>query len=183
MEQRPVYAPYPNSQNVPPSGNPYMDYLAQQHDQAMRRYQQQIQAYQQYQQPQGQMPQQPYQNPQQNIQQATNQQSFGGLYGRIVNTPNEIGVGEVLMDGNRYFFPSVDGSCIHVKHWTNTGDLKTQVYIPYVEPTPEASNESANDPFMQINARLDSIEQAIMGLSGDKPVATANRAKKGAPAE
>ena len=82
------------------------------------------------------------------------------IYGRMVNTAEEITPQEVPMDGTVSLFPKNDYSCIYAKMWNTDGTIRTVTFIPEMgEQAPQENPIIAE--FNKINERLDKIERNL----------------------
>lgn len=92
------------------------------------------------------------------------------LYGRVVNSPNDITPNEVPMDGSVSLFPSSDYSCILAKTWNKDGTIQTVKFIPEVNPDQvtldQASQENTMDTILK---KLDAIEKKLNYRPKNKP--------------
>lgn len=118
--------------------------------------------YQPYGQPQ--MPTAPYmdrlsqlQAMQQNLQ-ASPQQQFTSLNGRVVDNLDNIMASDVPMDGSFALFPRRDMSEVYIKYWTNEGKIATVVFKPISEP--QGNNLS---PDVQ-SFKFDEISSVLGGI-------------------
>lgn len=83
------------------------------------------------------------------------------LFGRFVNSIDEITLNEVPMDGSIAVFPQNDYSCIYLRTWSNQGELKTLKFIP--EVVNENQNKIDKETEMQtaILQKLDNLENLL----------------------
>lgn len=92
------------------------------------------------------------------------------LYGRVVNSPNDITPNEVPMDGSVSLFPSSDYSCILAKTWNRDGTIQTVKFVPEVNPDQvtldQASQENTMDTILK---KLDAIEKKLNYRPKNKP--------------
>lgn len=78
------------------------------------------------------------------------------LYGRFVNSIEEITPNEVPMDGSISIFPRNDYAEIYVKTWDTNGTIKTFTFVP--QQTIEEKELNINDIVLE---RLDNIEKLL----------------------
>lgn len=83
------------------------------------------------------------------------------LHGRTVSQLNDVTPQDVPMDGSMAFFPLSDGTAVFGKRYNSDGTITTVRYAP--EPTKQPQEEPDFNKY--IIDRLDSIEEAIEGIS------------------
>ena len=109
-------------------------------------------SYPQYQQPQQMQPQ---------IQQHIMPQQVG-LYGRMVNSVEEVTANDVPMNAPFAIFPKADGSEVYIKSWGANGLIQTVTYKPQLDgKQTELPKEDTATLFAPIMERLDQIEAKI----------------------
>lgn len=96
------------------------------------------------------------------------QQCPNMIYGRSVNSADEITPQEVPMDGSVSLFPQQDYSCIYAKTWTKDGTIATVKFVP---EQPQAAPQKS-----PIEERLDRIDQRFDRL--EKMLSNRNKPKK-----
>lgn len=113
------------------------------------------------------------QNYQQNLQQPVQQMQMPvGINGKIVPSIENVTANDVPMDGSIAVFPKQDMSEIYIKFWENNGTIRTIVFKPVLENTPNnlpqadektilSLSESVTGAFME---RFDSLERQINEL-------------------
>lgn len=82
------------------------------------------------------------------------------LLGRMVSSPDEIGVQEIPTDGSVGWFPFADGSKVYAKRMLPNGTVSTTVYA--AESVPETV-----DPVTMMMGKLDEI-LALVGRGSDE---------------
>lgn len=87
------------------------------------------------------------------------QRPINNLYGRVINTLEEVKPQEVPMDGSIGIFPTGDYSKIYTKYWDANGRICTEVY-ERKSGTLETDPFPANS-FATIMERLNNIEQML----------------------
>ena len=96
--------------------------------------------------------------------QAMPQQQPMLLYGKYVEGLDVVKTIDTPTDGNKYFYPTVDGKTIYAKQWLPNGTAPLTRYdIVVDEPQSTTNNNKVdiNTLMEQINARFDRIEKAI----------------------
>lgn len=81
------------------------------------------------------------------------------LYGRVVNTSDEITPNDIPTNGTIGLFPQSDYSCIFAKQWNNDGRITTIKFVP--EAVSEDVETSQTD-ISEILERLDNIETLLV---------------------
>lgn len=115
------------------------------------------QRYNQYSYPQYQQPQQMQQ---QFPQQIMPQQA--GLFGRMVNSVEEVTANDVPMNAPFAIFPKADGSEVYIKSWGANGLIQTVTYKPQLDGKQnELPKEDTATLIAPIMERLDQIEAKI----------------------
>lgn len=79
-----------------------------------------------------------------------------GINGKIVNDFNEITIKDIPTDCSPAFFIKSDYSEIQSRRWSDTGNV-----IPMTYKAIDTSENVQNDPFSQLNERLDEIVALI----------------------
>lgn len=110
-----------------------------------------------------------------------------GLNGRIVQNAEMITVNDIPMDCTAAVFPKQDMSEIYVKYWDNTGLIRTIVFKPVLENSPNNLSETGEKMFLSLSEdfktafmeRFDSLENRLNELM-IKPMnkTPASKAKK-----
>lgn len=105
-----------------------------------------------------------YQQPQQ-IQQQFPQQIMpqqAGLFGRMVNSVEEVTANDVPMNAPFAIFPKADGSEVYIKSWGANGLIQTVTYKPQIDGKQnELPKEDTATLIAPIMERLDQIEAKI----------------------
>lgn len=114
----------------------------------------------------------PYNPPTQPMQQPVSSYQSTQQLARVVPDFNNITVGDIPTNGTPAFFIKGDYSEIQSRRWTEDGRITAETYRL---AAPEAQ-EVKPDPFAEIMARLDAIEDKL-------PAKAAPRAKKEAVIE
>lgn len=87
------------------------------------------------------------------------------LYGKYVEGLDVVKAIDTPTDGNKYFYPTVDGKTIYAKQWLPNGTAPLTRYeiVADEQQKPQATNTSMdiNVLIEQINSRFDRIEKAI----------------------
>lgn len=90
--------------------------------------------------------------------------------GRMVDSLEEIMVGEVPQDGSLGLFPQKDGSKIYAKMWTSDGKIRTMTFVPSEQDDSVPSKESVqqdsanNDSMEKFMAKVDQRFDDLMDL-------------------
>lgn len=127
---------------------------------------------------------------QQYLNNAPNQQMQPGssgrptfLYGKVVNSEDDIRVSDVPMDGSVGLFPTSDWSCIITKAWSNDGQIRVMRYVaeelreppkpePVPVPAPQPQPQQPVQPQLtveQVGQMIDTkIGQLITALMGNQ---------------
>lgn len=89
----------------------------------------------------------------------------GLLNGRFIQKPEDIKPNEISMDGSLSLFPQEDMSCIYVKTWDTSGQIRTIKFVKeeMLDKPEEETQESS------ILKRLDRIENLLMNGQFHKP--------------
>lgn len=80
------------------------------------------------------------------------------IYGKRVNTENDIAPNEVPMDGSIALFLANDLTCIFAKAWNSQGGIDTVRFVPE-KPIQQPATD--NNFQQEIFARLDRIEKEV----------------------
>nr|DAP73899.1 MAG TPA: hypothetical protein [Caudoviricetes sp.] len=132
-----------------------------------------------------QMPQyQPIQPMQQPVQTPV-QQAPAGMVGRVVGSANEITANDVPMNGSFAFFPRQDMAEIYAKSWNADGTIRTIVFKPVLEDTPDNSAHEQVKPEYDLPAetktafmnRFDKLEKTVDKLA--QKISAPSRKKEG----
>lgn len=99
--------------------------------------------------------------PVQQTQYNPNMQRPNMIYGRSVNSAEEITPQEVPMDGSVSLFPKTDYSCIYAKMWNTDGTIRTVTFVPELPQDGQAQVNPVMQAFDNINERLDKIEKSL----------------------
>lgn len=94
------------------------------------------------------------------------------VFGRWVDSFDEIKPQEVQMDGNLYLFPQSDRQCIYARFWDNNGNLQTYRFFPEKIEPPQQSIQShpseLSDQMDKVGnsifARIDELEKNLNEL-------------------
>lgn len=95
------------------------------------------------------------QNQPQNANQGSYQQTY--LPGRLVNSPDEIGVIEVPMNAAMSVFPKPDRTEIYVKYWTEQG-VQTETFVRK-DPEQPKINASESDILNALNSIMERVSR------------------------
>lgn len=90
----------------------------------------------------------------QNMQQ---QQMQYGMFGKMIQSQNDIMPGDIPMNGMPCFFPMQDRSAIYMKAWNADGTISTIKFLP--------EQSAPNEP-----TQLDRIESMLSSFIGSKEV-------------
>lgn len=80
------------------------------------------------------------------------------IFGRVINSENDITPNEVPMDGSVSLFPMADYSKIFAKQWNPDGTIKTTVFVIDAQPDSATQSQSFED---EMRDRLDHLESLI----------------------
>lgn len=108
------------------------------------------------------------------------QQRISAIPGRMVQAENNIRPNDVPMDGSVALFPLQDMSCIYGKAWNTDGQIITVRYVPDQPQQPAQAEGAKEDPFAQVNSRLDGIEATLQKLLNPESTETVAEKKGGA---
>lgn len=105
------------------------------------------------------------QTPLENIMRSFGQapaQPTGMILGRMINSIDEVFPNEVQMDGNIYFFPMRDYSCVYAKVWTKDATLKEFKFIPEKPVLPQVQTAAIPEDFRNdVMTKLERIESIL----------------------
>lgn len=86
--------------------------------------------------------------------------------GRLVNSLDDVVPGEVPMNGNPTYFPTVDGEMVHVLRWTREGKIEPTTYIRQKATSDKMLTVIPNEEaFQTIMNRLDEMQKEIKRIS------------------
>lgn len=101
------------------------------------------------------------------------------LYGKVVNSEDDIRVSDVPMDGSVGLFPTSDWSCIITKAWSNDGQIRVMRYVaeelreppkpdPVIVPAPQPQQPvqpqlTAEQVSQMIDTKIGQLITALMG--------------------
>lgn len=118
---------------------------------------------------------------------APQQQRNIPVFGRWVDSFDEIKPQEVQMDGNLYLFPQSDRECIYARFWDNNGNLQTYRFLPEkinppqqsIQPQSSELGERMDKVGNSIFARIDELERNLNELvqSLNQPVKPSPKTK------
>lgn len=119
---------------------------------------------------------------------APQQQRVVPVFGRWVDSFDEIKPQEVQMDGNLYLFPQSDRQCIYARFWDNNGNLQTYRFLPEkieppqqsIQPHPSELSDQMDKVGNSIFARIDELERNLNELvqSLNQPAKSTPKAAK-----
>lgn len=99
------------------------------------------------------------------------QQPMATIYGKVIQTVDQISPSEIPMDGNIAVFPKNDLSEIYVKRWMSNGSISTVRYVPNFDnglnaviPSPNVTEPPKTANIVDadgIMARLDELNKKL----------------------
>lgn len=138
------YGPQPNNQPVY-NGQPYMGYSPN------------YGSYNAAPQPYAAQSGPVYQQPQGPTLQSMNQNQPTPIFGKWVDSPNDITPRDVPMDGTVALFPARNGDTIYAKAWDSTGNIATIEF----HPVQNDSGSAKSSEFDTIMEKLNKIEERL----------------------